>query len=603
MSELIPYLIYLAAVGVLAAAAANPAGRRQVGAIAAVVSAWAFQTLYAVAPTIAVTFAKGMLTTFEQNKDLWAQVVSIFVEELTGQPADPDTLAAIIGGGGLGAAAPAVGAPLIQAVLQLLGGSDTMTPDSAEKNLTALLGITTALSLQGWYTATAGELVSLGHFHSAADLPDAVERGLGLQRLGRLAWRPYVQHAIVAPANVALNMKYRFTQLPYAEAVRAWHRGYYTADQLEAAAAAQGVSQDNRDLLANLAERELALEQVWKMMRYQGLSSDDATALLRKQGWTADQIPVLLNLLETEQEQKILEELASTTRKLYRVGEVDQDTYGSLLAQAHYTQPEIARAQQADQLALREEKRLTTAELGQLAAGAHITPQDYLARMTTLGYSTEDASMLLALHTKQLSPAQVFQAKVEGQLTDAQAIEKLQGLGWSADDATVLLHLRGKRLSLGQVFSALQHQLITADVARQDLEQLGYPDDVIDVMLAVHQKTLAAGDVQTLYLRGALTEQDALARLIQAGYSQADAQALLELRIRRLSEAQVLGAYGDDLISRQTAAQDLVRMGMTAADVETVLRVFDVKQAAKAAKAKLSQGTPTGRPGGLLPLP
>src|SRR5579859_3683719 len=134
-----PYLIGIivtgAAVLFLNQLAGTPAGRRSIASAATSLFAWGMRAFYVIAPVIAVEFTKGIMASFEAHKDLWAQVVSIFVEEFTGQSVDVNALSAQLQGGGLGAAAPAVGAPLIQAVLQLLGGSDTMTPDSAEKNL------------------------------------------------------------------------------------------------------------------------------------------------------------------------------------------------------------------------------------------------------------------------------------------------------------------------------------------------------------------------------------------------------------------------------------------------------------------------------------
>jgi len=580
-------IIWAAAAAFLTYVSGTAAGRRQIGAAATLIVGWGMRAFVAVAPTIAVQFTKALLQAFEENKDLMGQITALLVGELTGETVDPAAIAQAISGPGLGAAGPVIGRPIIDAVLAIISSPDTLTPDSGKVNLEKLLGVTMALSMQGWFTSATGDLMSLGIMGTAADLPDAVERGLGLNRIGRLAWRAPIKKAVEEPLTVALNRQYQFTRLTLAEATKAYHRGLLTDLQFADVALDQGFNQDRAAILLALAANPLSAADVQQLYRMQKVDHDTAITLLRLAGYPPETAEQLLVLAGAREETKLLDEIVANTRALFKAGDVDQDTYQQMLETAGLPDDEVQLALTADQLALRKEKALTLAELTNLLGAHHITPDEFRQRLAKQHYAAADIELLLASGAKKLSPHQIVAALVQGKLTSDAALAELEGLGYTATDAAAYLNLHGRHLSEGQVLEAMRNGLLTLDAARTALLTLGYPADQVDLLLAFQKRVLSPAEVQAAQLRGFLSEGDALQRLRALGYSAADAQLVLELEVRLLTAGQIIQAYADGLLSRVTALQDLEQRGLTPQEANTVVTVFDKKAAAAKAAAQL----------------
>src|SRR5579864_811916 len=577
-------IVWAAAAAFLSYVAGSATGRRQIAAAAALIAGWAFKGLIELSPTIALGFVKVLVSTFEENKDLWASVVAVFVREMTGKQIDEGALAAALGAGPLDSSAQAAGAPIIAALLDLVAPDQVLTPESGQEGLKRLLGLTTALGLQGWYVQTAGELVALGHFAAAADLPERMEGGFGLRNLGRLVWRIPIQKAINEPMTVALNRRYQFTRLTLAEGTKAYHRGLLDAAAFADVAADAGFSPDRAQILLALAAQPLSQAEITQLYRQRKVTRDDAVGLLRSAGYLEADAGHLVDHADGLEQQKLLSEIATTARRLYKAGDLTEDEYRGFLGEANFTDDEITLALAADQLAMREEKALTLAELHGLLAAKLITPEDYRARLTRMHYASADIDLFLAQGVKKLSPHQIAVALTQGKLTEEQAQADLIALGYSADDAAAFLALHGKHLSEGQVLEALRNGLVTMEQARADLQALGFDATQVDLLLAFQKRVLSPSEIQAAQLRGALTPEDATARLRALGYSAQDASIITDLRVRLLTEGQILQAYGDALIPRATAIADLVERGLSQDEAQSAVTVFDRKQAAAAAK-------------------
>lgn len=596
-------IIWAGAAAFLTYLSGTQTGRRQIAAAATLIVGWGMKAFVAVAPTIAVQFTGALLVAFEQNRDLMGQITALLVGELTGEKVDPEQITAAITGEGLGAAGPAIGKPIIDAVLAIINPGAALQLEDGQKNLERLLGVTMALSMQGWFTSATGDLLSLGIMGTAADLPDAVERGLGLNRIGRLAWRAPIKKAVEEPLTVALNRQYLFTRLTLAEATKAYHRGLITDAQLADVAADQGFNADRAAILVALAANSLSAADVQQLYRMQKVQHDDAVALLRLAGFqpaTAEQLLVLANARE---ETKLLDEIATNARRLFKAGEMLEEDYVATLTTAGYAPDEVQLALTADQLALKETRQLTLVELQALLGSAHITPDDFRSRLTKMHYAAADIELLLAGGTKKLSARQVVASFISGKLTQDQAIAELEAIGYTAADAATFLTAHGRHLSEGQVLEALRQGLMTTDQARTQLISLGFPADQVDLLLAFQKRQLSAGEVQAAQLRGFITEQDALQRLRALGYSATDAQLVVELQVRLLTAGQVIQAYADALITRAQALQDLEQRGLTPLEANTVVTVFDRKQAVAAAQAAAKLQTAAQKAAGTTPAP
>lgn len=547
-------------------------------------AAWVLHTLVKIAPAVALTLTEGLLTAFEQDRDEWAKVVNVFVKELIGPTVQAADVQQTIAEGGLAAAAPVIAKPLIDAVLAAILPEGDITTDSGPENLNSLVGLNVLLGLQGWWVEAVGDLVSLGRFGAALDLPNAMERSLGLTRLMRLAWRTPIKKGLEEPLTRYYNRRYHFTTYTMAEATAAHHRGLLDDNAFLEAARDLGYYYDKGATLLALAQKTMAEAQVEALWRRGLLQESDAQALIAEQGYGVDRSTSVWEALRGAKGQTLLDSLATTARDLFKAGDLSEDDLRQYLAEAHFQPEEIDLAIQADQLSILKDKPLSDSEVIQALQHGVWTEGQVRGALRKRKYSDESIDVKMALAVRQLSSGQLLDLFSRGKITRDEATARLEKLGYSAEDAASLLDLRTRTLSEGQVLDAFARNLINIDTARVDLQQLGFTPDAIDVLLSFIRKTLSPADVQAALVRGLITPNEALGRLISAGYSRADAQTIVDLRVRLLTTGQILDAYGNDLIDRATALGDLEQRGLTAEEAGLVLGVFEAKKAAAAAK-------------------
>jgi hypothetical protein len=572
-------LIWLGALLFLGAVAASPAGRRAIAAAVADAAGWVMQTVVYIAPTVALSMADALIKAFEENRDLWARVVGIFVAELTGGELGPTQLEALQQGGPLSDAAGQIFAPLLDGIAAVIAPEHQLTPDDGARNLEGAFGLSSALALQGWWVEAVSSLVSLGRFGAAGDLPLAIERGAGLSRLGRLAWRTPVKKAIDEPLTEHYNRIYQFQKLPLGSAHQAWHRGLISDEQYLDTAAGYGYSYDRAAILLALARQPYSTAEVIDLSRYLQIPDSQAIDLLREQGFDADRAGTLLFLQQRRALQKVLDELVVQARHLYQTGRLDQAQLEGILTSAHYGQDEVGVILATEDLVRGVAKQLSVAELLQAYRDQVLDAPTVRDRLRQQGYDDVDVDVLLAMQHKQLSPSQVLDLFTRGKVSAEEASSRLVGLGYSQADAEQLLSLRTRRLSEGQVLDALRQGLINVQQATDDLGQLGWDPDQVQLLLAFQKRTLDPAMIQAAVARGLMVPEEALAKLQQLGYSLADAELIVDLKRRLLTVGQTLDAYGEGLLTRQDTLGDLQARGYSQDDALNLVALFELKKA------------------------
>ena len=571
--------------GVMTLMVLTQAGRRQLGAIIAMAITWMMFVEQHLAPAIAAETMASLVTAFDVLKPSLFAAAAVMLKELTGQEVDIPALwdfthtdrymasnAAGAFDGVAGGVAAAIAPP------------GEMTPDAGMGNLKRLFGVQVGASLQSWLMGIIADTASLGHFRAVSLFHDAVEQGLGFQRLGYAMWRGPIQQAVTLPLQRLYQQTYTFGIPSAPQTITGWYNGTYTDDEMLTLLQAAGYNHQRATELVNIHQRTLTPAEFEEALK-QGLVDETALApILQAERLLGPRAALVQQVVLNRRTQAELDRIATTARELYKQGDLDEDTYGQYLSAAHWRGDEIQVALTADQLELRRARALTLAELHQLLAAKLITPDDYRARLTKMHYASADIDLLLAQGAKKLSPHQIAVALTQGKLTEEAAQADLVALGYSADDAAAFLALHGKHLSEGQVLEALRNGLVTMDQARADLQQLGFDAAQVDLLLAFQRKVLSPAEIQAAQLHGTITAEEATARLRALGYSAEDASIITDLRVRLLSEGQILQAYGDALIPRNTALADLVARGLSQDEAQTVVTVFDRKQAAAAAK-------------------
>ncbi len=586
---------------VLVFAALNTQGRAVLAAAASHMALWTARNLVAAAPVIALEFAKALLTTFRENAAQWQGVTDAFTEEVLGTAA-----AAASGGSEHAAGQPGLAGliharPLVQGIIDAIAPPGGVSGESAQASLTNLLSLNIALAFEAWYAEVAGDVVSLGKFGAALDLPAALESGLGLNRLARLAYRTPIKKAIQEPLEELYNRRYQFKKLTLGEATQLWHKAQIDDVTFLDAAQAAGYSHDKAAQLLALGQRFYDVAQIRILNRLLAVPDTLALDLLREQGYTHGRDRAVLDILHAQDREVVLKELAAQARKLYQAGRLTQGQLTAILEEAHYRSDEVGIILATEDLVRAEQKQLTVAEIQTALRDGALDPGPARARLRQLGYQDQDVDILLSVRGKQPSSGQIIDAVVRGRLTPAEGQARLQREGYSPADAELLISLRGRRLTEGQVLDALRERLISAQQARADLQTLGFAPDAVDIILAFLRRTLSPADVQAAVLRGLLSEQEALTRLTEAGYTPADAQIIVTLRRRLLNAGEVLDAYGDGFIPRTEALGDLQARGFNLEDATALVRIFETKRAE--AERRRQQRPPAGGrpPGGQAP--
>lgn len=562
----------------LAITALSPAARIAIGALVSEVAFWIGWTILKLAPTLAAQLALGLVKAFTKDRDLWARVSEAFAGELTeilgagGQLQQPQA-------GPLPFAAGDIGARLGGLIIDAIAPAGDLSEDQGRRNLEKILGLAVVLNMQGWWVTMVGEIASLGVFRSAAALPAAVEGGLGLNRLARLAWRTPIKKAIAEPLEELYNRRYHFKKLTISEARELWHRGVLDDAGFLDVASSAGYDQPRAAQILELAKRLYDTAQIRDLWRLKHLPDTFLLDLLREQGYTSGRAETVLALVKAKDEETILKELADQARRLYRTGRLSQQQLEAILDEANFPANERGIILATEDLIRAETKTLTAGEVQAAYRANAIDAPDARRRLRELLYRDEDIDVLLSTHRRELSPAQIVDAVARGRITQDQARTRLQAEGYSLADADLIVSLRGRRLSEGQIMDALREGIINAQQARADLVVLGFSGDQVDILLAFLRKELSPAEVQAAVLRGLLTVEQAEERLIREGYTPADAAIIVTLRRRLLSTGEVLDAFEDGLISRQDALGDLQARGFTPDDALAIVRVFEQRVA------------------------
>lgn len=570
------------------------AGRQALASLIGYIMVWGLHIIQHAAPALAEEITLILVKSLETTRPTVLRAAGILLRELTGQDLNLDRLSQQTMAEFVGAASPQPDSALVRGILGAFAPSAELTPEQGLSNLSSLFDLHMSTSLQAWMIDLLGEALSLGRLRSLAQFHAAVDAALGFRRVGMLMWRGPIQSAITTPVVQYYNRLYHAALPSPQQLVTGWQREIFSDEEYIDGMRSHGYSYERAQALLNVHEKELALGDVAALHKRGTIDADTLARVLRHQGYSDTHAQLITTWLEGKQVETLYTEIASTARRLFKAGDLGEEEYRGLLAEAHWRADEIELALATDQLALREEKQLTVAQIESAFLHQVFDDQEARRRLRQQRYADDTIDVLFALQRRQLSSAQVVDLYARGRVPRPEAQARLERIGYSADDASGLLDLRTKTLSEGQILDALGRGLINVQDATQALLALGYSAEAVDIILAFQRKTLSAADIQGAIVRELITPEEGLGRLMAIGYSQPDAQLIVDLRFRRLTIGQTLDAYADGLLTRDDTIRDLERLGLTREDAVRVVTVFDLK--AQAAATKRTAGRPPAPP-------
>jgi hypothetical protein len=193
--------------------------------------------------------------------------------------------------------------------------------------------------------------------------------------------------------------------------------------------------------------------QVTQMVARGALSHARGIELLRDQGYEADISAAMLESAVTAQVARDKQLAAGQVLELYHDHAITKaDAIRHLESLGYHGEnatllliiTDVKRARTLQQAAL--------SPVRSAYVGRHITEQEASIDIDKLGIPAEQRDYLLALwgverfaHRKSLTEAQIVKANEKGLFTDEVAISRLEGIGYSNEDARILLDLEKSR--------------------------------------------------------------------------------------------------------------------------------------------------------------
>lgn len=185
--------------------------------------------------------------------------------------------------------------------------------------------------------------------------------------------------------------------------------GVLTANEAIAKAIQLGYTPDDAAALIASAraektkpERDLTVAQVRELYATHALDKDTASAMLTNLGYEPDEVAWLLALGEAEQILRANNAAMSKIHTLYVSHHIDDTTASNALDLLH-----IPASQRDDLMGLWQLEReanvklLTPAEISKAVKLTYFTPEEGITRLVRLGYSQDDASLLISFVTPQ----------------------------------------------------------------------------------------------------------------------------------------------------------------------------------------------------------
>jgi hypothetical protein len=247
-----------------------------------------------------------------------------------------------------------------------------------------------------------------------------------------------------------------------------------------------------------------------------------------------------------------------------------------------------------DLQAAQKTRELTVAQLQRGLRDGLLYEVDVLSRLSGMGYNEADAKFLVDDVDKtseglarRLSVSQLSQGYKIGTVTDVQFSERLLALGYSQEDAKVLIDIatpvtvsKERQLSTAQLTVGFRAGLVTEAELLEKLATLGYSQEDAELLVkmaapapAEKARQLSASQLQVGFRSGLVTETDLLQKLAALGYAQADAELLRDIAAqkpepqpRRLAVANLKALFKAGTIDKAGLLAELLALGYTDRD-------------------------------------
>jgi hypothetical protein len=226
-----------------------------------------------------------------------------------------------------------------------------------------------------------------------------------------------------------------------------YFRGEASLEQLKQAIRESRVKNKYVDAAAKLATREVPEDTIARALRQGSVSRADAVAHVMRLGFSRSDAEVIVGLGQGERVQQFKDRVMTATTGLFENGIISEQDASSAIQGIGYTADESKFIIQASKL--RKRARGTEQAIAGIRSkyiGSHLTRQQASGNLDKTGIPATERDYLLGIWdlergtvTRQLTEAQVIRLMKKTFLTPEDALSRLIALGYSEDDATLLV--------------------------------------------------------------------------------------------------------------------------------------------------------------------
>lgn len=352
-------------------------------------------------------------------------------------------------------------------------------------------------------------------------------------------------------------------------------------------------------------ERDLTVSQIKEAYQKGVLGTPETRKQLLEMGYDAQEAAVLIETWSRTAEPKVLKLNKSSILEALHQGVIDEASARAKLRELGYTPADtdiIIRTYYA-QTAVKP-KALPLAQYMTAVRLGIISETTFRTKLTQAGYAPDDIDTALKLAQYQPHPTLTYSfvlaALTKGVITKGEALERLTAMGYSQDDALVMIATaekteepEAKRLPATFLMQALGNGLISEERFAEKAKELGYTDEDIGLMIAMTRyeppERIAAVAVLSAFRYGVIDRPTAKRYLTEGGMAEAEA----ELRLRTVEEitarekptpslSALMAALSAGIISEAEFADRLRAMGYLPADIDIYIKMATTETPPKA---------------------
>ena len=270
-----------------------------------------------------------------------------------------------------------------------------ITYEQARNSATVYLGSNIALNLVSRTLASAVDMPHIFKGIGIHKIVDGIWWGLGLNWLTWVALGPYMQSYIAKPLARHFRMLYSESDLTRSDILKAYKAGNMLPIVANAKLEYLGYDASDRDfLLSNIHvaqtddDKQLTRSNILSALKLGYLTEDNAVDRLIQQGYSDDDISLLIKIALHEKDDKDRDLTRSQILRLYREQVITLEATQQHLKDMGYSDEEIQLMIELEDLkAYPNRKYLTRAQVGEYYKKEWMSPQDAEAYWRFLGYS------------------------------------------------------------------------------------------------------------------------------------------------------------------------------------------------------------------------